>query len=592
MTFLDRVEKLPKDHYVSVDIENRCNHIACIGIGISRLEAMCIPLMSATKVEGYWDLEEETAIIVRLVKILKEKAIVGQNFIHDMQYLARDWGAKCNLVMDTMLAQHVMYSHMQKALYFLSSLYCAYHTFWKDEGKDWTPDLPEEQFWGYNCKDCVTTFEIATEITEVLQKAGMWKQFREQQDRIYPIAFEAMLRGVKIDQRLRSEFGDQLMESMGEVEQWFVDVLGFKLNPRSTAQMQGLFYEDFKCKRQFNRKTKSVSLDEDALDNISAMNPELKPLCHYIKTYRSLGVFLGTFVHAKLDPDNRMRCSYKTATVETYRWASAKSAFDTGTNLQNIPRNRDPDEKVIIPDWQKDPFIEFPGIRRMFIPDEGKFLADFDLARADAQVVAWEADDPILKQMFREGVDLHTINAKELGVTRQLAKNGVHMVNYGVHAPTMAISLGITVAEAEKFIKRWFEVHPQIKEWHRRTEAQLYSKLHMVENKFGYRRYYFDRPEHLLPEALAWVPQSTVGLVINYGAANIRETLPWVQILLQVHDSLVVQFDKTDFARRNEIREKLRITIPYDDPLVIDVGMKISDKSWGDCEPCEWKLAA
>jgi len=129
--------------------------------------------------------------------------------------------------------------------------------------------------------------------------------------------------------------------------------------------------------------------------------------------------------------------------------------------------------------------------------------------------------------------------------------------------------------------KRWFQMHPGIERWHRRVETQLHTKR-FVENRFGYRRFYFDRVDALLPEALAWIPQSTVAITINRIWLNIYTHLPEVQVLLQVHDSLAGQFPKS--FDQSRILPYTRIQIPYEDPLVIPVGMKTSDLSWGDCE--------
>lgn len=228
-------------------------------------------------------------------------------------------------------------------------------------------------------------------------------------------------------------------------------------------------------------------------------------------------------------------------------------------------------------------------------------MIDADLERADAQVVAWEADDEELKQIFREGQDIHTENAKAifkhtdagwLGLPNDLkksqrhkAKGGVHAVNYDVKARTLAIHLGITVAEAEDFITRWFDAHPNILKWHKRTRRQI-NTTRQVTNAFGYRMYFFDRLETLLPRALAWIPQSTVALVTNKGLINIYENLrEEVQLLLQVHDSLVMEVlieNVTEVA--NKIQKEMEIVIPYDDPLTIPVGLTASPKSWGHAE--------
>ena len=203
-----------------------------------------------------------------------------------------------------------------------------------------------------------------------------------------------------------------------------------------------------------------------------------------------------------------------------------------------------------------------------------------DLDRADAQVVAWEANDSELKAILREGVDLHTENAKLLGSTRQLAKVWVHGTNYGGGPRTMAVGCGLTVHTAEKMQARWFAAHPGIKRWHERTDAC--QKKGYVENIFGYRWYFFDRFH--LPDALAWQPQSVVGRVINTAWQRIHAEAPLIQVLLQVHDSLAGQFPTHRKAEALDALRKLStVQVPYPDPLVIPVGIKTSEESWGAC---------
>lgn len=235
--------------------------------------------------------------------------------------------------------------------------------------------------------------------------------------------------------------------------------------------------------------------------------------------------------------------------------------------------------------------VKLPNIRKLFIPDEGCVIYDADLERADAQVVAWEADDDELKQIFREGLDIHMENAKAVYHTnkptyiqRHNAKSGIHGINYGVKARTLARTLKCTVAEADDFINRWFGAHPKIAKWHKRVRREV-NQTRSISNKFGYRMYFFDRLETVLPKALAWVPQSTVALVTNKGLVKIFKHLPDIQLLLQVHDSLVMQgpADKVQ-EHAPQIIEQMSITVPYDDPLIIPVNLSISNVSWGDCK--------
>lgn len=237
-----------------------------------------------------------------------------------------------------------------------------------------------------------------------------------------------------------------------------------------------------------------------------------------------------------------------------------------------------------------------PNMRTLIVPDPGYWLVDMDLSRADAQVVAWESGDAALKQKFREeridpSKDVHSANAISLFGSldyqkRQWAKIFCHGANYGATARTLARQCNITLQRAEAMLEQWFASHPGIKDWHNRTKHFL-ETTRTVKNPFGYRMFFFDRVETCFNEALAWVPQSTVGEVINRALCQICEDEMLeedVNVLLQNHDSLLMQIRKGTLKQNLPIiRKNAEIIIPYDDPLVIPVGFKISDVSWGDC---------
>ncbi len=243
--------------------------------------------------------------------------------------------------------------------------------------------------------------------------------------------------------------------------------------------------------------------------------------------------------------------------------------------------------------------VRLPNVKKLFLPDPGFILADCDLAQADAQVVAWEAEDDLLKAIFRDpSADLHDENAKAIfgdctPAHRSAAKAGVHATNYYAKPPTLARTLGITVKAAHDFQTRWFGAHPKILKWQDEVENSINTKR-MVTNKFGNRRFYFERIEGILPQALAWIPQSTVALIINRGLVNIEETLyPHVQNLLQVHDSLVLQITHDFYTSRLlELKAQLEIVVPYEDPLTIPLGLAVSWDSWGDVMARDWPKKA
>ena len=96
---------------------------------------------------------------------------------------------------------------------------------------------------------------------------------------------------------------------------------------------------------------------------------------------------------------------------------------------------------------------------------------------------------------------------------------------------------------------------------------------------------FFGRVDKALPQALAWVPQSTVAIVTAKAMDVIDLSFPSVETLLQVHDSIVGQLPiERDPALFGQLLDAVRIPIPYDDPLTIPWGAKLSKYTWGDCE--------
>ena len=259
--------------------------------------------------------------------------------------------------------------------------------------------------------------------------------------------------------------------------------------------------------------------------------------------------------------------------------------------------------------------ITLPNVRKLFITDPGYVMFEADLKGADAQVVAWEAEDEDLKEAFRKGRDIHAHNAEAMwGVEftrldphsyakaqkRQECKHTVHGINYGCSPRTTAIQRGWLVREAERFHTRWLSLHPGILNWHTRIKAQL-EKDQTITNAFGFRRRFFDRIDNCFTEALAWVPQSTVALNTFHGALQLEAKF-WPDhqadsyypdpedpsgIILQTHDSLNFQFRHNLCPTNVAIREALLVKIPYPDPLWIPWDLKRSTKSWGEMEKAE-----
>ena len=148
-----------------------------------------------------------------------------------------------------------------------------------------------------------------------------------------------------------------------------------------------------------------------------------------------------------------------------------------------------------------------------------------------------------------------------------------------------------TVHQASLMQKRWFEIHPGILKWHQRTSAQLMG-TRTIYNRFGYRRIYLDRLDGLLPEALAWLPQSTVAILISLQQMAIEEALPdMVSMIMQGHDSLIGEYrTEHEGIVLPAMQKASMIAIPYDDPLYIPLELATSTSSWGEVKKRAWPL--
>lgn len=637
---------------IVLDLETRAEHIACCGLALSKTSAFCTPFMQIGTPCNYWSITEESFIVSLFRSILLHPNCIleGQNLLYDVQYLFSEWGIIPRIDFDSMIAHHVCFPGggdpsspkaalmgvQQKSLANLSSLYCEHHYYWKDEGKNWESAFSEEQLWTYNCRDCVKTFEVIDTLRGLVADFNLEPQVRTQLRIANDMLLPMMLRGTLRNEQTRRNHAFLLSAAELDFDDHLDNLLPASISARleesvkakksapwynSPTKLATLFYDILAIKPVYNQQGRPTTAKQ-ALPVIAAREPLVKPVVERIEIRRSLSVFYNTFIELPSDPDGRVRSAYKLTGTDTFRLASSENAFGRGGNLQNIPGGKETTVEIN---------FKFPNVRQQFIPDTGYELAEFDLSGADAQTVAWEANDADLKSAFRAGLKLHLKNARDVypDKTRDMTdeeiaklkhdgglysnvKKLAHGTNFGGTAKGLAERVRVKVTDVEEFQERWFSLHPGIKQWHIKTQQKLqgmrcwkceevihgakicpvcnaFPQGRIIGNKFGYRIVYFDRISELFNAALAWTPQSTTAINCNLGALALVERVPWVQLLMQVHDSLIVQYPIRYSDRLGDIKAALHsVTVPYEDPLTIPWSCAVSRKSWGDAEEVKW----
>lgn len=568
---------------VAVDIETSRGQIVCVGIAQSSEQAICIPFIGENG--AYWSSTHQQMVIEALRYNLArpDLHIIGQNFNYDASYFKENFSYIPRVAFDTLIAQSVLFPGLPRGLGFLSSMYCAWHCYWKDDARDWNNLSDFAGLFTYNCRDCCSTWEIAQAQRKLLAQANLMRQFEERMTYSHSV-FDMMWRGVIRDATKTAELDAEIEEALQERKIIICDKAGYAINPTSPTQVSKFLYGELGCRKPARKGKAAGGTGDEELKQVAAWHPEFEKELTAILEHRSLASMRSNFLRAKLDPDGRLRSGFMATGTETFRLTSSKNNFGRGTNLLNISGS-----------GTSHSGNKIPNFRSIIVPPAGYTIFERDLARADLQVVAWEADDADLKQKFREGVDIHYENAKDVfgcivptREQRERAKTFVHLTDYGGASRTCAIKVGCTVHEADMAQRRWFAAHPGIKGWHLRMQEAL-TNGRTITNAFGYRMVFFDRVEGLLPQALAWQPQSTIAILASLIHMAIEDQCPMVQVLLQCYDSVVGIYPTVHEEEcLAGIDKACRIAVPYDDPLFIPMGLKTSTVSWGACEERKW----
>jgi len=649
-----RIEVIKQPTKVCFDVETRNGTIDCIGFGYQDSIDYTIPFTYLEKRtnevteqawiektvdkkkqwvletipagneiiidKNYWGLEEEAEILHLLHEIMLHPNClhVGQNYMYDCQMYYREWGLNITATEDTMIKHHVLYNYMQKDLALLASMYVDSYTMWKGElhGDNQTR-------WKYNAKDIHYTTEVDKVLTEVLacEDYSLQQFYVFQQSQVCKHITTLMNRGVSVDNNLKETLKEEytkLQQHARELLQWLV--CDSEFNPDSVAQVKLLFKDLCDIKPIIDKKTKSETFGAKAMIVYLEEYPAWKTLLHLYLEYKRLGVFVRTFLSAKLSEDGKMRCSYNVAGTKTYRLASRKNIDGGGLNLQNVPsgarggfkleqclsdyRNEESEdslEDLVEDGLEEEDFksvidlqANFGRVKDIFVPDNSDWvIGDVDYSAIDLHFVVWEADCKYLKDIIKSGGDVYSVLAEQyygFPVTkdseqRQIFKAVCHATNYLGMPTTIAAAAGLSVPAVKRVQEFYFSKCPEVKQWHLKLEAQA-NKLGYITNVFGARSWVVDKQDPMWKNKMvAWQPQSSAGILVNTALCKMEEAEKGrtVRTVMQVHDSAVILFRKDDVTAIRRILSYFTIPIAYADVMTIPADIKCSYVSYGTC---------
>jgi DNA polymerase-1 len=461
---------------------------------------------------------------------------------------------------------------------------------------DMTPTAETQEII-YNAEDTMKTMALKELYDQGLLPDWAQPGLRYSELMLGPI-MTMMRRGVQIDTVKRDRIVEGFRARAAKVQANFDSVCqqlwGTVVNHNSDLQLKILFYTFLAIPEQTKSKKgeTKVSTDREVLERIARDYPRGAFFANHILRIRDLEGQIE-FLTKKLSPTNRFHASFNIAGTETFRLSSSAHPFRIGSNLQNIPRDA----------------------RSSFVADPGYALFYSDQQGAEARIVAYLSGDENYIAAV-EGGDSHTMVAsmvfgfapeRELAERpyyrdfsyRDITKRGAHGSNYYGKPYTLAQQMKVETEVAEAFQAQYFRRFPGISDWHGWVARQLQT-VGYLDTPFGMRRNFWSRrwDDATLREAIAFVPQHCVGVLMNYGIYRIWERFEGkpgadVQILLNLHDAVLgqVRVDKAD-ALLPEILKCLDFSFPITDikgvtreiviPFDVEVGYnwaKASDKN-------------
>ena len=521
MRWLDEIEKAKE---FAFDIETESEQITCISFSHKENFGVSIPFWFAGS--SLRSTTDELLIWRTISRVLATGNSIAHNGIYDREFLKQSLSIIVDkYTFDTMLGFHCLYLELPKALDFVSSIYTDV-PYYKDDIDSEEMDV----YFRYNATDSMVTYLCAIEERKELEERGLTEFYYTHMHRLVEPILDMQLRGVRWDREKRNELRKETRKEIDTLTTEF-EGLAPGVNPSSPKQLSTLLYTTLGYPKQTTKDKATgairVTTNEEAISKLRALRPNR--ILDILLNIREKSKLLSTYLEVKLDEDNRIRCSYNITGTETGRLSSSATTRGTGTNLQNIPES----------------------VRELFIPDEGKIFLNADLSQAEARVVAYLSGDSRLIEVLKNGGDIHRKNAanifrkKEEDVTneeRQLAKRVIHASNYGMGPVTFSRNAGVTVPEAKRLLNQYFVTYPRIKVWHMQVQNAL-KQSRRLRAPSGRERIFFNRfDDSLVKEGLAYIPQETVGTIVNDALIELWEDKSHgIELLLQVHDSILCQ---------------------------------------------------
>ncbi len=384
---------------------------------------------------------------------------------------------------------------------------------------------------------CAETMWFLAEILEQeLQQQGMTQLYETIELPLCDVLYRMEEEGIAIDEGALEQFGQMLSRRIEECESRIYDYAQERFNINSPKQLGGILFEKLGLPPVKKTKT-GYSTNADVLEKLKNAHPIVPD----IMDYRMLTKLKSTYADGLMKvigEDGRIRTTFQNLVTATGRLSS------TEPNLQNIPVRTDLGAEI----------------RKMFVPREGCVLVDADYSQIELRVLSHIADDEVMQEAFRTGMDVHTVTASQVfGVPveevtplqRRHAKAVNFGIVYGISEFSLSEDIGVSRWEARDYIDHYLT--------HYRGVGRYMKQVVVDAREKGYTQTIYGR-RRAIPEltssnfnirsgaeriALNTPIQGSAADIIKLAMIRVDEALrkeyPQAKLILQVHDELIVE---------------------------------------------------
>ncbi|MBI2704093.1 MAG: DNA polymerase I [Actinobacteria bacterium] len=354
--------------------------------------------------------------------------------------------------------------------------------------------------------------------------------------------------GIGVDVDALSELNDQMADECEALTKQIWADAGEQFNVNSTPKLREILFEQLGLKPQKKTKT-GYSTDAASLEKLVGEHPIIEHLLRYREVEKLRSTY-GTGLLAEVGDDSRIHATFNQTVARTGRLSS------DAPNLHNIPVRTD----------------QGRSFRKAFVPAEGFEFLVADYNQIELRCIAHLAEDPGLIHAFESGEDIHRATAARLfGVQpgdvtieqRSKAKMVSYGLAYGMEAFGLGQRLNIPTSEAQVVLDAYFEAFPAVRDYMSSVVEEARAKGY-TETLFGRRR---QIPE--LASSRWQVRQAGERQAKNAGIQGLAADIFKValvnldaalesggfrsQLILQVHDEVIVELDPAERAPVTEV---------------------------------------